>query len=262
MLLALQSGEPSDKLIEEFNNLKQHLTSSNTALTTFANTTETHRQNCLISRIKAKANGNFDKTECVAYAESAANASDTIDSNTELFACVRDLEFQITNYNESREAINQVVQLLEEQISALQEKLATADIKFSHLARDAQHAADSQDQLDSKWLSFSFNSEHEKRSSTKKASRSSSSLSVGFSAGGGLWSVKGSYSRSTSRSESSFEASMNSANVLVSGQLLRVTIKRPWFRPSIFKNPQFHLRRYEAVCYYSKLRKGFREKVE
>jgi hypothetical protein len=35
---------------------------------------------------------------------------------------------------------------------------------------------------------------------------------------------------------------MSSAEVLVSGELLRVTVQRPWFRPSLFKSPQFQIR--------------------
>ena len=248
VLVALQSGRPSQELVDEFQKLKTSLLKSNTELTRFASTTETNRQNCLISRIKAKANGTFDNAACQIYADSAAGASETVNSNTELFACVSDLDFQINSFEESREALNRTVQLLEDQIASLQDRLATTDVKFSHLARDAQHAADSQDQLDSKWLSFSFDSKSDKSESSTSYSQSSSRLSVGFSGGGGLWSVSGSYSRTKSNSEYSFEASMNSAEVLVSGQLLRVTVQRPWFRPSLFKNSQFQLRRYEAVC--------------
>ena len=34
-----------------------------------------------------------------------------------------------------------------------------------------------------------------------------------------------------------FQQDLNRASIKVSGELLRVTIKRPWFRPSLFENP-------------------------
>lgn len=242
VLLALQAGKPSPQLIEEFKALKRSLTQSNTKLKTFADQTESLRQRCLISRIRAKANESYNDQDCDLYAENSGQARDNIDSNTELFACVEDLDFQINSFERSREALNQTAIQIEEQIDALQQQLATSDVKFSHLARDAQHAADTQDQLDSKWLSFSFNSAKHKSSSFSTHSQRSSRVAASFGASGFFWSVGGSYSHSRSRSESSFRASMNSAKTVVSGELLRVTIQRPWFRPSIFKSTQLQIR--------------------
>ena len=196
----------------------------------------------MISRIRAKANGTYNKEDCGLYAEKSSQARDTVDSNTELFACVEDLDFQINSFERSREALNQTAVQIDEQIDALQQRLATSDVKFSHLARDAQHAADTQDQLDSKWLSFSFNSERYKSNSVSSYSRKTSSIASSFRAGGFFWSASASYSYSRSKSESSFASSMNSAKTIVSGELLRVTIQRPWFRPSIFKSTQLQIR--------------------
>ena len=242
VLIALQAGAPSPTLIEEFNKLKDSLFRSNTELRSFADTTEDYRQRCLISRIRAKANTTFDATQCEKYAQSSANASETVNSNTELFACVKDLDFQINSFEESREALNQTAIQIEGQIEALQARLANTDVKFSHLARDAQHAADSQDQLDSKWLQFSFDSKSYQYSSASSYSQRSSRIATSFGGGGFFWSVGGSYSHSSSRSESQFQAQMNRAETVVSGQLLRVTVQRPWFRPSIFKNPDLQIR--------------------
>jgi hypothetical protein len=242
VLIALQAGEPSKELVNEFKALKASLSQSNTELAQFANTTETLRQKCLISRIRAKATNSSNNEDCSKYAEQSSSASDEVDSNTELFACVQDLDFQINSFNRSREALNQTAVEIENQIEALKDRLARADVKFSHLARDAQHAADTQDQLDSKWLSFSFNSKTYQRSSESTSSQTSSRIAASFGASGGFWSAGASYSRSKSRSESQFQASMNSAETVVSGELLRVTIQRPWFRPSLFKSTQFQIR--------------------
>ena len=242
VLVALQAGAPSQELVDEFEKLQNSLLQSDSGLTTFADNTEQLRQRCLISRIRAKANTTFDNSACERYAESSGNASEYINSNTELFACVRDLDFQINSFEESREALNQTAIHIEQKIQALRAQLASTDVKFSHLARDAQHAADSQDQLDSKWLQFSFNSKRYQRSSSSSYSQKTSRFAASFGGGSFFWSVGGSYSQSRSRSESRFRASMNHAETVVSGELLRVTIQRPWFRPSLFKNPQLQIR--------------------
>ena len=242
VLLALQAGEPSQELKAEFRKLKEALLRSNTALNNFAENTENYRQRCLISRIRAKANESFNGEDCNRYADSSSSASETVDSSTELYACVQDLDFQVNSFEQSREALNETAQQLEDEIEALQRRLATTDVKFSHLAREAQHAADSQDILDSQWLSFSFNSKQYRSSSASSYSRSSSRFASSASGGFGLFSFSASYSQSRSRSESSFRAAMNSAETVVSGDLLRVTVQRPWFRPSIFKSPQFQIR--------------------
>ena len=247
VLVALQSGAPSDDLVREFNRLKETLSRSNTALTSFADKTERYRQRCLISRIRAKANESVDPNDCNMYAKSAGNASDTVDSNTELFACVQDLDFQVNSFEESRDALNQTAQLLEEQIQDLKRRLASTDVKFSHLARKAQHAADSQEQLDSQWLQFSFDSQRYQSSSETEYSRTTSHFAASAGGGWGMFSFGASYSQSRSRSDYSFESAMNSAQTEVSGELLRITVQRPWFRPSIFKSPHFQIRVCEGT---------------
>ena len=243
VLIALQAEEPSTELITEFAALQASLESSNTALTTFADNTEKLRQKCLISRIRAKAtNSNLATNDCEMYAQASGNAGDTVAANTELYACVQDLDYQINSFELAREALNETALKIDEQINVLKQRLATADVKFSHLARDAQHAADTQDQLDSKWLSFAFDSSRETQSSFSSFSAKTSRVAASGGASGLFWRAKASFSRSSSRTESRFEAAMNSAKSLVSGELLRVTVQRPWFRPSLFKSKQFQIR--------------------
>ena len=249
VLIALQAGEPSEELKSEYRKLKNILATSNTALNNLATNTENYRQRCLISRIKAKANESFDVTECDRYANSSSSAYESVESSTELFACVRDLDFQVNAFEQSREALNQTAQAIEQQIEALQQRLSTTDVKFSHLAREAQHAADSQDILDSQWLSFQFDSKRYKSSSSTSYSRTTSHFAASARGSYGLFSFSASYSSSRSRSDYSFQAAMNSAETVVGGELLRVTVQRPWFRPSLFKSNQFQIR-VGLKCHY------------
>ena len=243
VLIALQAEEPSAELISEFAALQASLSNANTALTEYADNTEMLRQKCLISRIRAKANNStLSTTDCERYAQATGNAGDAVAANTELYACVQDLDYQINSFELAREALNNTAQQIDEQINVLKQRLATTDVKFSHLARDAQHAADTQDQLDTKWLTFAFDSSRETQSSFSSYSARASRIAASGGASGGFWRAKASFSRSSSRSESRFEAAMNSAKAQVSGELLRVTVQRPWFRPSLFKSKQFQIR--------------------
>ncbi len=220
----------------ELEKLKRKLAGSNTNLTNFAQSTERMRQACLVSRIKAKSVGDNPQTqECLNYEQKTGSASDEIIGNSDLYACVRDLDFQVNGVNTTKEAFQAVIDDIDENIEDLQRSLLNAGSKFPSLAR---HAADSQDQLDSRWLQFEFDSSKTTRESS--SSRSHTSVASQFSASGLLWSVKGSFSYS--KSESQFRSAMNSADVKVKGELLRVVVQRPWFRPSLFKSEQFQIR--------------------
>ena len=83
---------------------------------------------------------------------------------------------------------------------------------------------------DENWLEFQFNSDEYKRSSTysSKYSQFSSRSRVG----GWFFSAGHSYSRSTS--QRSYESDMSQSSMNVKGKLLRVHIKRPWFKPEVF----------------------------
>ncbi len=237
VLRALQQASgSSENLRSELATLKEKLTSSNQNLNDFAEETETLRQACLVSRIKAKSVGDNPKTvDCQNYELKTGNASDEIIGNSDLYACVRDLDFQVNGVNKTREAFQAVIDDIDENIDDLQRLLLRAGSKFPSLAR---HAADSQDQLDSRWLQFQFDSS--KKIQETEISQKHTSVASAFKASGLFWSVQGSFSYS--KSESSFRAAMNSANVKIKGELLRVVVQRPWFRPSLFKSTQFQIR--------------------
>ena len=238
VLKALQDATASSAdLKTELAKLQMKLTTSNRNLTNYATETERQRQACLVSRIRAKSVGNnpSETTECRNYELQTGQASDEIIDNSDLYACVRDLDFQVNGVNDTRAAFQAVIDEIDENIADLQLLLLRAGTKFPSLAR---HAADSQDQLDSRWLGFEFDSSRSISSTDRSSSHRS--VAASFSASGLFWSVSGSFSHS--RSESSFRSAMNSANVKIAGELLRVVVQRPWFRPSLFKSTQFQIR--------------------
>lgn len=83
---------------------------------------------------------------------------------------------------------------------------------------------------DDKWLQFQFDSEEFKQDT----SYSSSHTSIAASARVGGWFFSAGYSYSHSRSRSTFQDAMSKATLKAKGKLLRVHIKRPWFKPEIF----------------------------
>lgn len=86
------------------------------------------------------------------------------------------------------------------------------------------------------WLYFNWTSveSHQKHTSSKSAVASESSASYT-----GLFSVGGSfgYSRSTAKSFSSLKRN----RVQVTGQIMRVFVQMPWFRPELFRNEKLKL---------------------
>ena len=235
-------GESTD-LQTALTALTQDLDSSNTNLTNYARRTETLRRRCLQSRIEAKVAGSTAPTpECIEYEEATSGADENIFGNSELFACLEDLDFQVNSVNETRAALDAAIKSINEEIVSYQSDLLTAATKFPELAR---HAADTQDQLDSRWLQFQFDSSNSQFNS--QYSQKHYSVSASFRGGGWFWSAGGSFSHS--RSEQSFNSAMNRAEVKIAGELLRVTVQRPWFRPTLFKSKQFQFRVRDKIIY-------------
>lgn len=238
VLIALRDVSGSSETLQaELTKLQKRLVTSNSNLTAYAEQTETLRQNCLVSRIRAKSVGENPKQtkECLAYEQNTGQASDEIIDNSDLFACVRDLDFQVNGINNTREAFQAVIDEIDDNIEDLQRYVLRAGSKFPSLAR---HAADSQDQLDSKWLRFEFDSKQRIESSDYRSSHTS--VAAGFEVNALFWSAGGDFSYS--HSDTSFRQAMNSADVKIKGELLRVVVQRPWFRPSLFKSNQFQIR--------------------
>ena len=80
------------------------------------------------------------------------------------------------------------------------------------------------------WMQFAFDSEDFKQDTSYKSSHTS--ISASARAGGWFWSAGYSYSRS--KSKTSFQDAMSQSTLKAKGKLLRIHIKRPWFKPEVF----------------------------
>ena len=80
------------------------------------------------------------------------------------------------------------------------------------------------------WLEFEFNSEEFTSNTDYKSSYSQTSASARLV---GLF-VRGGYSYTHSRSQQTYAENMAQSSLKAKGKLLRVHIKRPWFKPEVF----------------------------
>ncbi len=95
---------------------------------------------------------------------------------------------------------------------------------------------------DENWMEFQFDSEEYKSSSESSSSYSQFSSSSRVNA----WFVSGGHSYSRSSSQSSYESDMSQSSMKVKGKLLRVHIKRPWFKPEVFDDRNLEFVSYDV----------------
>lgn len=80
------------------------------------------------------------------------------------------------------------------------------------------------------WLEFQYNSEDYKSSSSYKTSYKSFSARARW----GGWFASAGYSYSSSSRRTNYQTSMAQSSLKAKGKLLRVHVKRPWFKPEVF----------------------------
>ena len=90
--------------------------------------------------------------------------------------------------------------------------------------------------FDSEWLQF----EYDYDSTHIDTSQDKSSFSVSAGLGVGIKGVSLDASAYYGKGTADLMQAVNSASLRASGELLRVSIKRPWFQPSLFENPALY----------------------
>ena len=99
---------------------------------------------------------------------------------------------------------------------------------------------------DDNWLQFSFDSTSDYANTDESSSYESISASGGFHLL--FFHVGGSYTHT--KQTSHFDQQLANSNMKAKGKLLRVNIKRPWFKPEIFEDPLLNFVR----CTYNELK--------
>ena len=86
---------------------------------------------------------------------------------------------------------------------------------------------------DRQWLQFEYDSS----SFSKDESRESTSKRVSASFSGGFWFFRASASYSSTKNTEDYNQKLAKSNLRAKGEMLRVNIKRPWFKPELFEIP-------------------------
>ena len=92
------------------------------------------------------------------------------------------------------------------------------------------------------WLHFSYNSRYSHELKTHEATQTLKTVKKTFKFG---W-ISISHTKTTyEETEDSF-SSFKGTNVFVSGEILRVSVRMPWFRPELFKNSKLFTPNYNV----------------
>ena len=233
MLEALRNAtHTTPELLAAFEILTTNVSASNELLSNLSQRVENLRQHCYSSRLNKTGitdiKSDVTTPECVAYEDSLFEVKSAILNHAELYACHQDVDYQI---NQTRSSYEKLIEQIDAEISSLQLTLEHSAAKLASLARQVGEESQSSD---SHWLAFQFDSKT--TSFDGVAIQQFASTAANYGANAALWSVKSSLAAGTNGSEARLRRAMNRARVKVKGELLRVTVNRPWFRPSLFEN--------------------------
>ena len=136
----------------------------------------------------------------------------------------------------NEEAVNTMIEGLDRQIGELKKQLQSSGSVLSEVGEAADGITGGKAPT-GPWLYFNWTSEESKQKEESSQSSISSQTSASYNAG--LFSIGGSFgfSRSTANSFSSLKRN----RVQVAGQIMRVSVQMPWFRPELFRNEQLKL---------------------
>ena len=197
------------------------------------------RNECMNDRATNTSQSTGDKDPCNKFQEAADSAVDSTFQQAQASSEYFSASFLLKSNEQFQSFMQSRMAALERQITQLNsqlDNLKESQVYLGEIAESAELKAineNGEQDRDSQWLKFDYNSDST-HIDTKQETQSlsvSAGISVGFkhSASVGL---AGHYGKGTAEMKNAF----NSANLHASGELLRVFIKRPWFKPSLFDN--------------------------
>ena len=136
----------------------------------------------------------------------------------------------------NKDAVDAMIRGIDEQIRDLTDQLQNSPSVLSEVGEAAEGITGGKTPT-GPWLYFQWTSDQSEQKET--SSQSSLSTQTSFSASYGLFSVSGNfgYSKSTANAFSS----LKQTKVKVAGELMRVSVQMPWFRPELFRNERLTL---------------------
>ena len=190
-----------------------------------------------------KRSTNRDQTSegqdpCDEYEEEADHAVDATYEQAEASSEYFSANLLLRSEQRFQKFMQSKMSALEQQISELENQLAKlkgSQVYLGAIAESPEFESlnKGSGEAEDKWLKFDYNSDS---THTNTAGNSNSvSVTTGISVPL-LVTVNSHYNKD----EEEMREAFNSANLQASGELLRVFIKRPWFKPSLFDNPVFN----------------------
>ena len=189
---------------------------------------------------RCKCIGDNNETACDQYTELLDATLD--DLNVAATKLMRQQALEAIKSGNT-EAVRDMITSLDGQISGLEDQLQRS-AGIPELAATA-----TRNPLTDNWLFFEFYQSTESVRQRTSTTTTSVSVNAGYNAGLVNAKIGVGYGKQTA---DAFNA-MASSNINVVGQLLRVTVKYPWFRPELFTFPELTMvscNMYVAIVYF------------
>ena len=150
-------------------------------------------------------------------------------------------KFMLNSENQFNEFLSDRIEYLEEEMAGIAAELnSSTEVYLGGLADSTEFQnlnsilSETEQNLDNNWMQFEYDSDSNHLNTDQDTTSKSIAAGIGVGAPGiSGFDAHASYGKGTT----DLDQALNSASLKVSGSVLRVVIKRPWFKPSLFEDP-------------------------
>lgn len=191
-----------------------------------------------------------DQKACEEYAENLSHLSVNINTAGEkkmILEVISAAQGSPQNIGPLKERINTEISLLQGDLARTGRNLPS----LVSYATDTPLPAEN-------WLQFSYNSRFSHELKTHEATQTLTRVTKTFKLG---W-FKFSHTKTTYEETEENFSSFRNTQVLVSGEIMRVSVKMPWFRPELFRNSELFTPNYKVSPGPSSTDRDFVQRVQ
>ena len=224
----------------------QNLTKKKNTYEHYKDSTVNNASDLVQLRAQCMETRKYKSNACIKFRSAQEKTTNALFQQAQSYSEWQSLDFIINASSSFQDGLQKQIDQLNQELQDLEDELSGTLGYLGDIVESQQHDFSNLTDIgrDDAWLQFYFDSQ----SSQQDTEKESSSVSFGssFSVGGLFWSASGSFGYS--RSESNFAASVAGSRVKASGELLRVQILRPWFRPTLFEDPSLSFVSLVTLC--------------
>ena len=197
----------------------------------------------LTSCIHSNSNSTTNRTtsQCQDYRRANADAVTASFQQAQVKSEYESAQFLLNSKGQFNSFLTARVDTLERELASLNAQLnASSNVHLGGLAdsREFQNLNklfnETEQSLDDNWLEFEYDSDSSHINTQQDTSSHNIAAGIGIGAPG-IASFDGGFNYGKGTTD--LKQALNSASLKVSGSVLRVVIKRPWFKPSLFSDP-------------------------